>query len=89
MSFTDAHISWYLHVGILLGGREAREVEPRHVLPSFVVVSLVLQVPKGGATESVQLQSVLVSLWTGHDVDIYRKARINTSLQNTDESKLD
>lgn len=33
---------YYLHVGKLLHGREAGEVEPGHVLPVLVVISLVL-----------------------------------------------
>lgn len=62
----------YFHVGKLLHGRKAREVEPGHVLPVFVVISLVLQVPEGGATQSVKLQSILLPVWTCHNIDIYR-----------------
>lgn len=62
----------YLHVGKLLHGRKAREVQPGHVLSVFVVIPLVLQVPEGGATQSVKLQSVLLPVWTCNDVYIYR-----------------
>lgn len=63
----------YLHVGKLLHGRETREVEPRHVLSVFVVISLVLQVPEGCSAQSVKLQSVLLSIWTCHNIDIYSR----------------
>lgn len=67
---TSSDLFHYLHVGKLLHGRKAREVEPRHVLPVFVVISLVLQVPEGGTTQSVKLQSILLPSWTCYNIDI-------------------
>lgn len=62
----------YLHVGKLLHGREAREIEPGHVLPVFMVISLILQVSEGGATQSVKLQSVLLPILICHNINIWR-----------------
>lgn len=70
---TFSDLFHYLHVGKLLHGREAREVEPGHVLPVFVVISLILQVPEGGTTQSVKLQSILLIVWTCHNIYIYRR----------------
>ena len=66
-------MTFYLHVGKLLHGRKTREVEPGHVLPVLVVISLVLQVPEGGTTQSVKLQGVLLVVRTRHNVYIYEK----------------
>ncbi len=79
---TVSDLFHYLHVGKLLHGRKARQVEPGHVLPVFVVISLVLQVPEGGATQSVKLQSVLLLVWTCHDIYIYRRSTQRTTGMN-------
>lgn len=68
---TLTHLVHYLHVGKLLHGREAGEIEPGHVLPVFVVISLVLQIPERCTPQPVQLQSILLSAWTRHNIYIY------------------
>lgn len=69
--FSLTHLVHYLHVGKLLHGREAGEIEPGHVLPVFVVISLVLQIPERCTPQPVQLQSILLSAWTRHNIYIY------------------
>ena len=61
----------HLHVGELLHGGEAGEVQPGDVLPVLVVIPLVLEVPEGRSPQSVQLHGVLLPLRTGDDVNIY------------------
>lgn len=61
-----------LHVCKLLHGRQAGEVKPGHVLSVFVVISFILQVPEGGAAQSVKLQCVLLPIWICNNIDIYR-----------------
>lgn len=68
---TLTHLVHYLHVGKLLHGREAGEIEPGHVLPMFVIISLVLQIPERCTPQPVQLQSILLSAWTRHNIYIY------------------
>ena len=61
----------HLHVGVLLHGGEAGEVEPGDVLPVLVVIPLVLDVPEGRSAQSVELHGVLFSFRIGDDVNIY------------------
>ena len=61
----------HLHVGELLHGGEAGEVEPGDVFPVLVVIPLVLEVPEGRSPQSVELQGVLLPLRAGDDVNIY------------------
>lgn len=65
--------SFYLHIGKLLHGRKARQVEPGHVLPVFVIISLVLQISEGGATQPVKFQRILLPIWTCNNIDVYRR----------------
>lgn len=64
---------FYLHVGKLLHGRKTRQVEPGHVPPVLVIISLILQISEGGATQSVKFQSILLPIWTCNNIDVYRR----------------
>lgn len=63
-SFSASGIIWlkneqlfkkYLHIGKFFHGRETGQIKPRHVVPVFMVITLVFQISKGGSSQSVKL----------------------------------
>ena len=59
-----------LHVGVLLHGGEARQVDPAGRLAVLDVVALVLDLAEGGAAEPMQLDDALLVGLVRGDVDV-------------------
>ena len=64
-----------LHVGKLFGGRDPRQIQPAHLLPLLVVVPFLANLSETSPTKAVQLQTQLLALLVGHDVDVRLLAR--------------